>query len=123
MPGFLDTWNSADLEKIVPTSIFAFDKTSGELVGILMAQSNLYQLWSDEPLTHMNVDTVIIKKEYAGKEYSQHYTTLVNRFRLRCTATITLKGLQSGQTTIGQLRLFFPIHLRLELISWSRNES
>lgn len=67
MPGFLETWNAADLENIVPTSIFAFDRTSGELVGILMAQSNLYQLWSNEPLTHMNVDTVIIKKEYAGK--------------------------------------------------------
>ena len=67
MPGFLDTWNAADLENIVPTSIFAFDRNSGELVGVLMAQSNLYQLWAEEPLTHMNVDTVIIKKEYAGK--------------------------------------------------------
>ena len=67
MPGFLDTWNAADLDNIVPTSIYAFDKNSGELVGILMAQPNLYQLWAEEPLTHMNVDTVIIKKEYAGK--------------------------------------------------------
>ena len=67
MPGFLDTWNAADLENIVPTSIFAFDRNSGELVGVLMAQSNLYQLWTNEPLTHMNVDTIIIKKEYAGK--------------------------------------------------------
>ena len=67
MPGFLDTWNAADLENIVSTSIFAFDRTSGELVGLLMAQPNMYQLWSDEPLTHMNVDTIIIKKEYVGK--------------------------------------------------------
>ncbi len=67
MPGFLDTWNAADLDNIVPTSIYAFDKNSGELVGILMAQPNLYQLWAKEPLTHMNVDTVIIKKEYTGK--------------------------------------------------------
>ena len=67
MPGFLDTWNAADLDNIVPTSIYAFDKNSGELAGILMAQSNLYQLWKNEALTHMNVDTVIIKKEYAGK--------------------------------------------------------
>ena len=67
MPGFLDTWNAADLEKIVPTSIYAFDRNSGELVGLLMAQPNLYQLWTGEPLSHMNVDTVIIKKEYAGK--------------------------------------------------------
>ena len=67
MPGFLETWNAADLENIVTTSIFAFDRTSGELVGLLMAQPNMYQLWSGEPLTHMNVDTIIIKKEYAGK--------------------------------------------------------
>jgi hypothetical protein len=67
MPGFLDTWNAADLNNIVSTSIFAFDRNSGELVGLLMAQPNLFQLWAGEPLTHMNVDTVIIKKEYAGK--------------------------------------------------------
>ena len=67
MPGFLETWKAADLEIIVSTSIFAFDRSSGELVGLLMAQPNLFQLWAGEPLTHMNVDTVIIKKEYAGK--------------------------------------------------------
>jgi len=67
MPGFLETWKEADLENIVSTGIFAFDRRSGELVGILMAQPNLFQLWAGEPLTHMNVDTVIIKKEYAGK--------------------------------------------------------
>jgi hypothetical protein len=67
MPGFLDTWNAADLENIVSTSIFAFDRCSGELVGALMAQPNMFQLWAEIPLSHMNVDTVIIKKEYAGK--------------------------------------------------------
>ncbi len=67
MPGFLDTWKAADLDKIVSTCIFAFDRRSRELVGLLMAQPNLYQLWAGEPLTHMNVDTIIIKKEYAGK--------------------------------------------------------
>ena len=67
MPGFLDTWNAADLDNIVPTSIFAFDRRTGELVGVLMAQPNLFQLWAQEPLTHMNVDTVIVKKKYAGK--------------------------------------------------------
>ncbi|MBY9020475.1 MAG: hypothetical protein KGD67_05415 [Candidatus Lokiarchaeota archaeon] len=67
MPGFLDTWNAADLENIVSTCILAFDRGSGTLVGLLMAQPNLFQLWAGEPLTHMNVDTVIIKKEYAGK--------------------------------------------------------
>ena len=67
IPGFLDTWNAADLGNIVSTCIFAFDRNSGELVGLLMAQPNLFQLWAGKPLMHMNVDTVIIKKEYAGK--------------------------------------------------------
>ncbi len=67
IPGFLETWKAADLENIVSTCIFAFDRLSGDLVGLLMAQPNLFQLWAGEPLTHMNVDTVIIKKEYAGK--------------------------------------------------------
>jgi len=67
MPGFLDTWEAADLDKIISTAIFAFDRRSSELVGVLMAQPNLFQLWAGEPLTHMNVDTIIIKKEYAGK--------------------------------------------------------
>jgi len=67
MPGFLDTWKAADLDKIISTAIFAFDRRSSELVGVLMAQPNLFQLWAGEPLTHMNVDTIIIKKEYAGK--------------------------------------------------------
>jgi len=67
MPGFMETWNAANLENIVSTSIFAFDRRTGELVGVLMAQPNMFQLWADEPLSHMNVDTVIIKKEYAGK--------------------------------------------------------
>ncbi len=67
MPGFMDTWNAADLENIVSTSIFAFDRRTGELVGVLMAQPNMFQLWADEPLSHMNVDTEKNKKEYAGK--------------------------------------------------------
>jgi hypothetical protein len=32
-----------------------------------MTLPNLFQLWIKEPLTHLNVDTVIIKKEYAGR--------------------------------------------------------
>jgi len=67
MPGFLETWKAADLGKVVSTAIFAFNRRSGELVGILMAQPNLFQLWAGELLTHINIDTVIIKKEYTGK--------------------------------------------------------
>ena len=67
VPGFRETWESCDFEKIVPMSVYAFDRNTNELVGVIMCQPNLFQLWNGEPLTHLNVDTVMIKKEYAGK--------------------------------------------------------
>jgi len=67
VPGFRETWKSCDLKKIVPMAIFGFDRNTNELVGVIMCQPNLFQLWNGEPLTHLNVDTAMIKKEYAGK--------------------------------------------------------
>ncbi len=67
VPEFIEAWESCDLNDIVPCCPLAFDRTTGELVGIIMALPNLFQLWKKEPLTHLNVDTVIIKKECAGR--------------------------------------------------------
>ena len=67
IPGFRETWESCDLKKIVSMAIFGFDRSTNELVGVIICQPNLFQLWNGEPLTHLNVDTVMIKKEYAGK--------------------------------------------------------
>jgi hypothetical protein len=67
VPGFRETWESCDLKKIVPMAIFGFDRNIDELVGVIMCQPNLFQLWNGEPLTHLNVDTAMIKKEYAGR--------------------------------------------------------
>lgn len=67
VPGFRETWESCDLKKMVPMAIFGFDRNTNELVGVIMCQPNLFQLWNGEPLTHLNVDTAMIKKEYAGK--------------------------------------------------------
>jgi len=67
IPEFIEAWESCDLNNIVPCCPVAFDRTTGELVGIIMTLPNLFQLWIKEPLTHLNVDTVIIKKEYAGR--------------------------------------------------------
>ncbi|MEE9116997.1 MAG: hypothetical protein V3U02_00195, partial [Calditrichia bacterium] len=67
IPEFIEAWESCDLNNIVPCCPLAFDRTTGELVGIIMALPNLFQLWIKEPLTHLNVDTVIIKKEYARR--------------------------------------------------------
>jgi len=67
VPGFRETWESCDLKKIVPMAVFGFDRNTNELVGVIMCQPNLFQLWKGEPLTHLNVDTVMIKKEYTGR--------------------------------------------------------
>ena len=67
IPEFIEAWESCDINDIVPCCPLAFDRTTGELVGIIMTLPNLFQLWIKEPPTHLNVDTVIIKKEYAGR--------------------------------------------------------
>jgi len=67
VPGFRETWESCDLKKIVPMAVFGFDRNTNELVGVIMCQPNLFQLWNGDSLTHLNVDTVMIKKEYAGR--------------------------------------------------------
>ncbi len=66
-PGFRETWESCDFKKIVPMAVFGFDRNTNELVGVIMCQPNLFQLWNGETLTHLNVDTAMIKKEYAGR--------------------------------------------------------
>ena len=67
VPEFIEAWESCDLNDIVPCCPLAFDRTTGELVGIIIALPNLFQLWNKEPLTHLNVDTVIVKKEYTRR--------------------------------------------------------
>ena len=42
-------------------------KVLNELVGVIMCQPNLFQLWGGEELTHLNVDTAMIKREYTGR--------------------------------------------------------
>ena len=81
IPEFLEAWESCDINDIVPCCPVAFDRTTGELVGIIMTLPNLFQLWSRQPLTHLNVDTVIIKKEYAGRGI---FSSLQNVGQITC---------------------------------------
>ena len=54
-------------DEVNPWVPLAFEKETNQIVGIILCLPNLYQLWSGKPLTHGNVDTVIIKKEHSGK--------------------------------------------------------
>jgi len=67
VPQFIDAWQSCDLVKIEPFAPMAFDKTTGQLVGILLGLPDLYEAWKGDPITRCNVDTAMVKREYAGK--------------------------------------------------------
>ena len=64
---YQEAWKSCDMEKCVMGAPMAFDKHSGELVGNIMAIPNIYQGWLDEPITQINVDTVMVDIRYAGR--------------------------------------------------------
>ncbi len=66
-PIFIKSMKSCDLEKVVTWAPFAFDSKTGEIVGFIWSLPNLYQIWQNLPLIDANVDTVMIRKEYAGR--------------------------------------------------------
>ena len=67
VPQFIDAWQSCDLDKIEIFAPMAFDKTTGQLVGILLGLPDLYESWRGDPITRCNVDTAMVKQEYVGK--------------------------------------------------------
>jgi len=67
VPEFIETYESYDLENVVTWVHIAFEKDTDKIAGLIMTLPNLYQLWLGEPLTHCNVDTVMIAKQHAGK--------------------------------------------------------
>lgn len=66
IPEFIEAWESCDLEKIEaqPT---AFDRNTGELVGIILTLPDLFEVWVGNPITRVNVDTAMVKKGYYGR--------------------------------------------------------
>ncbi len=64
---FLEAWESCELENVNTFVHVAFSRITDEVVGIIFCLPDLYQLWLEEPITRVNVDTVLVKKEYARK--------------------------------------------------------
>jgi len=81
IPQFIDTWQTCDLKKTEPFAPMAFDKNTGELVGILLGLPDLYEVWSGGPITRCNVDTAMVKKGYFGKGI---FSALNNLGQLTC---------------------------------------
>ncbi|MFX1349906.1 MAG: hypothetical protein ACFE92_14650 [Promethearchaeota archaeon] len=81
VPQFIETWETYNLEKTEPFAPMAFDKKTGELVGILLGLPDLFEAWAGKPITRCNVDTAMIKKGYFGKGI---FSALNNIGQLTC---------------------------------------
>jgi hypothetical protein len=81
IPEFIEAWQTCDLEHVVTWAPMAFDRSTGELVGIILSLPDLYEVWLGKPITRNNVDTVMVKKEYTGKGI---FSALNNIGQLTC---------------------------------------
>jgi len=81
VPEFVEAWKSCDLEKIMNWVPLAIDRKTGDIAGLILGIPDLYELWLDQPITRANVDTVMVKKEYAGKGI---FSALNNIGQLTC---------------------------------------
>ena len=64
---FLEAWESCDLEKVNTFVHVAFTRDTDELVGAIFCLPDKYQLLQHEPITRVNVDTVMVKRGFGGK--------------------------------------------------------
>jgi hypothetical protein len=80
-PEYIEAWESCDLERIQPYVPMAFDRHTGELVGIILCLPDLYEAWRGDPITRVNVDTAMVKKGYYGRGI---FSTLNNIGQLTC---------------------------------------
>jgi len=66
-PEFIEAWESCNLKKINSFVHIAFTRDTDEVVGIIFCLPDKYQILLDEPITRVNVDTVLVKKGYGRK--------------------------------------------------------
>jgi len=81
IPEFVETWENCNLEEVITWAPMAFDRKSNKLVGIILSLPDLYELWLDKPITRNNVDTAMVRKEYAGRGI---FSALNNIGQLTC---------------------------------------
>lgn len=81
VPQFIETWETCDLERTEPFAPMAFNKNTGELVGILLGLPDLFEAWVGNSITRCNVDTAMVKRGYFGKGI---FSALNNIGQLTC---------------------------------------
>ena len=81
IPEFIEDWESMDPKNVITLAHWAFDRETDRIVGGILCLPDLYQLWVGEHITRVNVDTVFVKLEYAGKGI---FSSLNNIGQLTC---------------------------------------
>lgn len=92
IPYILEAWNSYDTEKVNTWVHCAFDRKTDKLVGAIFCLPDLYEDWLGKPITRANVDTAVVRKEYAGKGI---FSALNNLGRL----TLEMSGIKYFEGT------------------------
>ncbi|MBY9006168.1 MAG: hypothetical protein KGD63_05375 [Candidatus Lokiarchaeota archaeon] len=64
---YQDAWIGCDLEKCVLSVPIAFNRNTNKIIGACLAIPNLFQSWIGQPINQLNIDTVMVDKDYAGK--------------------------------------------------------
>jgi hypothetical protein len=81
VPEYVEAVKECNFEGVVRSAPMAFDRETGELVGIILALPDLFQIWLGQYPTHINVDTVMIDKAYTRKGI---FSALNNIGQLAC---------------------------------------
>jgi len=81
IPEFVEAWEGCNLEEVVTWAPWAFDRNTNELVGIILSLPDLYESWLGNHITRNNVDTAMVRKDYAGRGI---FSALNNIGQLTC---------------------------------------
>ncbi|MFW9938270.1 MAG: hypothetical protein ACFFD5_11525 [Candidatus Thorarchaeota archaeon] len=81
IPEFIEAVEDCNFERVVHSAPLAFDRETGKLVGLIFALPDLFQIWSGEYPTHLNVDTAMIDKNYTARGI---FSSLNNIGQLAC---------------------------------------
>ncbi len=64
---FIEAWEERNLEDEVTFCLLAFDRKNGKLVGIIIGLPDLYESWLGLPITRVNIDTAMVRKDCTGR--------------------------------------------------------
>jgi hypothetical protein len=106
-PKYIEAFEHSDSVNAVPCCPIAYDSTTGEMVGIIMAVPNLYQIWKGELLTEMNVDTVMIKEEYSRRGIFSALNN-VGQLMVRCRGATYYEGTTIWSNNNRAVETIFP---------------